>query len=105
MPHEAPEGIEYLTLIAGRQNQDELTRALREAGGQFIHVQYAKSSATAGLFMDMLGLMVEKKKVLITCLLPASISETVLLTLTEKYRLDQPNTGIAFTLPVDCLSL
>lgn len=105
MSDHTQEKIEYLTLIAGRKDQDQLVRTLREAGGQLIHVQYAKSSDTAGLFMDMLGLLVEKKKVVITCLLPGSISDAVLDRLTGQYRLDQPNTGVAFTLPVEYLSL
>lgn len=97
--------IEYLTIIADRRQAEALLAALRGAGGRLIHSAYAKGSVTAGYFQDMLGLMPEEKKIVITCLLPSAISDTVLKLLETDFDFNKPNTGIAFTVPVETVSL
>ena len=43
----------------------------------------------------------EENKVVITCLLTRGQSDAVLRMLVEKFDFDKPNTGVAFTVPVD----
>ena len=52
----------------------------------------------------MFGLVPEENKVVITCLLPSEKSDALLDMLVEKFNFDKPNTGIAFTIPVEKLS-
>ena len=53
----------------------------------------------------MLGLMPEEKKIVITSLLTSAASKTVLKLLETDFDFDKPNTGIAFTVPVETVSL
>jgi len=101
---EAPCRIEFLTLIAGRKNKCALLKALWEAGGRLINVVYGKGSVKSSYLRDMLGLVPEENKVVITCLVPAEKTSAVLEMLVKKFSFDQPNTGIAFTISVEKLS-
>ena len=96
--------IEYLTLIAGRKSRAALVHALSEAGGRLIKIVYAKGSVHSNYLLDMFGLVPEENKVVITCLLPHDKAEAVLQMLVDQFHFDQPNTGIAFTVPVEKLS-
>lgn len=94
-----------LTLIAGRKQKSALLDALTETGGRLIKLIYGRGSTNAGYFMDALGLVPEVEKVVIICLLPREKSDAVLEMLIKKFKFDKPNTGIAFTIPVESLSL
>jgi hypothetical protein len=96
--------IESLTLIAGRKQKDALLDALSESGGRLLRIVYGKGSAGINYLKDMLGFSPEENKVLITCLLPSDKTDAVLNMLIEKFHFDKPNTGIAFTVPVERLS-
>jgi hypothetical protein len=101
---EVPCCVEFLTLIAGRKNKGILVKALRETGGRLINVVYGKGSVEVSYLLDMLGLVPEENKVVITCLLPAEKSGAVLDMLANEFDFGKPNTGIAFTIPVEKLS-
>lgn len=96
--------LEFLTLIAGRRQKEALLRALSAAGGRLINVVYAKGSVKSDYLRDMLGLVPEENKVLITCLIPCSKTDAVMEMLVSKFSFDQPNTGVAFTIPVEKIS-
>jgi ABC-type cobalamin transport system ATPase subunit len=95
--------IEFLTVIAGRKHKGALLDALSEAGGRLIHAVYGKGSVKSGYLADMLGLVPEENKIVIVCLLSAKKSSAVLDMLVRKFHFDKPNTGIAFTVPVERL--
>jgi hypothetical protein len=97
--------IDFLTLIADRKLKKEIINFLIESRGHLIDVVYAKGSVKASYFKDMLGLVPEEKKILITCLIASNLSEHVLEQLILKFNFDKPNTGIAFVVPVDTLSV
>lgn len=97
--------IDFLTLIADRKLKKEIVNFLIESRGHLIDVVYAKGSVKARYFKDMLGLVPEEKKILITCLIASNLSEHVLEQLILKFNFDKPNTGIAFVVPVDTLSV
>lgn len=105
MTNDNPCYIEFLTLIAGRKQRGAIVNELSEAGGRLIKIVYAKGSVKSSYLKDMLGLVPEENKVLITCLLPSERTGAVLEMLVRKFHFDQPNTGIAFTIPVERLSL
>ena len=98
-------GIVFLTLIAGRKQKEALVHALSEAGGRLINVVYGKGSVKAGYLKDMLGLIPEENKIVVTCLLAGDKTEGVFDMLVTKFHFDKPNTGIAFTIRVDKLSV
>lgn len=102
---ESKNGIEFLTIIADRKYKDEILTLLLESKCHLIHVVYAKGSVQNGFFEDMLGLVPEEKKVMITCIVTSDLSGKLLDQLVLKFNFDKPNTGIAFIVPVDKLSV
>ncbi len=53
----------------------------------------------------MLGLVPEEHKVLITCLISRGKVDKVMEMLEREFHFNRPNTGIAFTIPIEKLSL
>ncbi len=97
--------IDFLTLIADRKHKDEILKLLLNSGCHLIDVVYAKGTLKTGYFKDMLGLVSEEKKIMITCLISGDLSSQLLKDLVTKFNFDKPNTGIAFVVPVDKLSV
>ncbi len=98
-------GVDYLTIIADRKHKEVLSKLLFEFGCRLINVVYAKGSVQSGYFKDMLGLVPEEKKILITCIVKGDLTKQIFDQLIEKYNFNKPNTGIAFSIPVDKLSV
>mgnify|MGYP000849113635 CR=1 FL=1 len=97
--------VEFLTVIAGRKYKDEILKLLVASRCHLINVVYAKGSAQYGYFRDMLGLVPEEKKVMITCLVTSDIAGKILDQLVSEFNFDKPDTGLAYTVPVDKLSV
>ena len=95
----------YLTVIAGRKQRDSLLTSIPEAGGRIVHVFYGKGSVKAGFLRDSFGFVPEENKIVITCLLQKKKTKDVFLILNEKYHFDKSNTGIAFTTPINQISV
>lgn len=100
IPHE----IVYFVLIAGRKQKDDLLAAMTEGGGKVISLMYGRGSVKASYLQDVFGFVPEENKVIITCLMAKDKSEALFKVLVEEYHFNQPNTGIAFTIPVGKLS-
>lgn len=98
-------GIDFITLISGRKLKGELLRLLLNSGCHLIDVVYVKGSVNNEYFKDMLGLVPEEKKVMITGLITHNLTSQLLSDITTKFNFDKPNTGIAFVVPVDKLSV
>ena len=96
--------IEFFTIIAGRKIKEDLLGAVIEAGGRIINTIYGRGSVKASLLMDVLGLVPEEDKVILTFLISHEKSEALFQTLVEEFNFNKPNTGIAFTIPVEGLS-
>lgn len=104
MQSEERETLVFLTVIAGRKQKDALLSALAAAGMQLVHTKYGLGTVKAGYLQSTLGLVPEEKKVLITSLSTRQKANAALGMLVEKFHFDKPNTGIAFTVPVEKLS-
>ena len=96
--------VEFLTLVAGRKQKTALASAIYEAGGRLIKIVYGKGSVKSS-YLKALGLVHEENKVVITCLMPCDKTIAALEMLAVKFDFDKPNTGIAFTTPVEKISL
>lgn len=94
----------YLSLIAERKMKTALLDAMSESGGRIMHSMYGRGSVRASQLREVFGLVVEENKVLITCLLSREKADIVLQMLVDKFDFNKPNTGVAFTIPVDRLS-
>lgn len=93
----------FLTVIAGRKLKEELIESLSEEGGRLITVMYGKGAVSSDYLSDMFGLVAEENKVVITCLLSCKKTDAMWNMLVTKFHFDKPNTGIAFTIPVQML--
>ena len=96
--------IDFLTVIAGRKKKEPLLVAISQNGGRLLNIMYGRGSVKASYIMDAFGFVPEENKVVITFLLPKKKSGAMIKMLTETFEFDKPNTGIAFTVPVDALS-
>lgn len=97
--------VVYLTLIAGRKQQEALLHELSKSGLKLTSLTYGKGTVKASYLKDALGLNPEENKVVITGLLPQEKIDTLFNMLVERFHFDKPNTGIAYTIPIEKLSL
>lgn len=96
--------IDFLIIIAGRKMKSRLLDAVSECGGRMMEIVYGKGSVKASYLQDAFGLVPEENKVVITCLASRKRSDKIMNMLTNEFDFDMPNTGIAFTIPVEKLS-
>lgn len=104
MKNEGTDRVVCLTLIAGRKQKDALLSALAASGAKLINTMYGKGTVKATYLENLFGLVPEENKVVISCVLLHEHSPAILRMLEEKFHFNKPNTGIAFTIPVDRLS-
>ena len=104
MTNETAPDILQLVLIASRKNKDQLLTALSEKGGHIIKIFYGKGSVKASFLMDSFGLVPDEQKVLIMCLVTHEEADTIFDMLVTEFHFNEPNTGIAYTIPVEKLS-
>jgi len=96
--------ILHMVIIAGRGQKDKLMTAISGAGGHFLSISYGRGSVQAGFLSDALGLVHESNKVIIRCLCSCKEADAIMEMLVTDFSFDQPNTGIAYAIPVDILS-
>ena len=98
------DSLVFLTIIAGRKQKDNLLTALHGQGVHLVNTSYGKGTVKASLLQSTLGLVPEHNKAVILCVTSSDKTGAVMDMLREKFHFDKPNTGIAFTLPIDKLS-
>ncbi len=98
-------GVDFLTVVAIRKYKEEIAKMLLDNSCHLIDLVYTKCSVQTGYFKDMLGLVPDEKKVMITCIVTGDKTSKILEQLITKFKFDKPNTGIAFVVPVDKLSV
>jgi hypothetical protein len=104
MQNEKVETIVFMVLIAGRTELNALLSMLLDSGIHIIHTLYGKGTVKANYLQNTFGLIPEEKKVVITCLSTQAKADAVLELLVEKFHFNEPNTGIAFTVPISRVS-
>lgn len=97
-------GVVFWMIIAGRKKNDALLTALLKEGAYLTNARYGRGTVEASYLENALGLVLEEQKTMIVCVLPDSKTDAIKEMLVEKFHFDQPNTGIAFTIPIDQLS-
>lgn len=99
-----PHKLEFLMLIAGRKQKDALLAELSAAGLKLINTMYGKGTVQIGYIQNVLGLIPEENKIVITGLMQCESSDAIFDLLVNKFHFNKPNTGIAFTIPIDKMS-
>jgi hypothetical protein len=98
------ERIVFLTVIASRNLKNALVKSMLDGGIRMVNTSYGRGTVDAPLFMKALGFAPEKNKEVLTCISTSSKIDAFLKVLIEKFEFGKPNTGIAFTIPVNMVS-
>ena len=97
--------IAYLMVISGRNQKEDLLKFLTEMGANVVNVSYGEGSIkSTSPLTEVFGFVPELDKVIITCLLSHDKANDVISMLEKVFDFDKANTGIAYTVGVDCLS-
>lgn len=105
MQHCAGEDIVFLVVVAGRKQKNALLSEILKNDCRIVHSIYGKGTIQEHVLVEMLGLVPEENKVVITCILQKSKVEEIFELLLNKFKFCKPNTGIAFTIPISGLSI
>ncbi len=97
--------LQYYVLICDKKKKKKFTELVASFGGVCIDTMYGRGSVKAGVFAKALGLETEENKVVISCLLPTLKAEVLTEVLSNDYDFKSKNTGIAFSIPLDGLSI
>jgi hypothetical protein len=96
--------IFFLTIIAPRKQKDAILTLMLDSGMHLIDSNYGTGTIKAHYLMKSFGLVPERSKIVINSISTEAKIDTVLQALTEKFNFGKPNTGIAFTTPVEQVS-
>ncbi len=95
--------LQYFVLICNPKHKSKLLTLLQDNGARSTNTVSAKGSAPQSAILQAFGLEATNKKFIITTLLPYDVAISLVDILKNKYNFDKPNTGIAFTVPVEGL--
>jgi hypothetical protein len=98
------ERLIFTVIIAGRTKKDAILTALPKVGVHVINTMYGHGTVKAGYLESLLGLVPEHNKVVIITVAKYGKSTAVMQMLKDEFHFDDPNTGIAFAIPVEKLS-
>ena len=101
MPDIQTYGLQYFVIIAEQNKKKKFLALLDEYDARGIETVYAHGSMSPSAVAAAFGFETEQKKVMLSCLLKNEKAKQLLDVLYTKYRFDQPNTGIAFSVPVE----
>lgn len=95
--------LQYFVVICNPKKQDIFTALLKEHGARGVSAVYGHGSAAVGSLARAFGFESVQEKILITCLVPSDNAAELIEILYREYNFDQPNTGIAYCVPVEGL--
>lgn len=94
-------GLQYFVIIAEQKKKKKLLALLDEYDARGIEVVYAYGSMSPSAIAAAFGFESEQKKVMLSCLLMNEKAKQLLNILYTDYKFDKPNTGIAFSVPIE----
>ncbi len=104
MDSQAIDNIEFLIMIAGRKQKDAILERMCSIDCRIVNTVYGKGTVKPNYLLDMLGLVPEENKIIMTSVLPKEKSDAIFTMLLDEFHFGQPNSGIAFTLPISGMS-
>jgi hypothetical protein len=95
--------ISFLVVIGERRHKENFIVSLADVGATVFNVVYGRGFVKSNDFLAAFGIVHENNKVVITCLIKKSNLDEAFAMLNYRFVFDKPNTGIAFTIPIDAL--
>ena len=97
-------GLQYFVIIAEQKKKNKFLTLLSEYNAHGTQVVYGHGSMSPSAIASAFGFEAEQGKVLISCLIKNDNAIKLLDVLYNDYNFKRPNTGIAFTIPVEGLT-
>ncbi len=97
--------LQYYVVICDKKKKKKFMCLVADHGGVCIDVLYGRGSVKVGAFAEALGFESEEHKVLISCLIPTPQALELNEILKNEYNFDKKNTGFAFGVALQGLSL
>ncbi len=94
-------GLQYFVIIAEQNKKKKFLVLLDEYDARGIEIVYAHGSMSPSAVAAAFGFETEQKKVMLSCLLRNEKAKQLLDVLYKDYKFNMPNTGIAFSTPVE----
>ena len=95
--------LQNFIIVAKPKLKDKLSALLIENGAHSINTIYGHGSVSKNILAQAFGLDAEQKKVIMSCLIKMENAKKIIDVLYNDYNFYKPNTGIAFTIPVEGL--
>ena len=97
-------GLQYFVIIAEQSKKKIFLTLLDEYDARGIETTYAHGSMSPSAVAAAFGFESEQKKVMLSGLLKNENARQLLVVLYRDYKFNLPNTGIAFSIPVEGLA-
>lgn len=97
-------GLQHLIIIAEQKKKNKFLSLLGNHGAHCIEVVYGHGSMTPNAIAAAFGFEAEQGKVVISCLVKYEDAKKLIDILYKDYKFDKPNTGIAYSIPVEGLA-
>lgn len=97
-------GLQYFVVIAEQKKKNKYLSLLSDHGAHGVTTVYGHGSMSPSAIAAAFGFEAEQGKVLITCLVKTETAKHLINLLYHDYQFSKPNTGIAFTIPVEGLA-
>ncbi len=97
--------LQYFVLICDKKKKSTFVKLMDLHGVKGIDISYGRGSATADAFAQALGFEIEEHKVVISGLISTPRATELIKKLMTQHKFDRQNTGLAFTVPVEGLSV
>ena len=94
-------GLQYFVIIAEQTKKKKFLALLDEFDARGIEIIYAHGSMSPSAIAAVFGFESEQKKVMLSCLLKDEKAKKLINVLYTDYQFNKPNTGIAFSVPVE----
>ena len=95
--------LQYLVIIADKKKKDKYLKLLATHGVNGINTIYGKGSMSQSAIASAFGFESQQNKVLMASLMKYDLAKEIIDILYTDYKFSKPNTGIAFSIPVDGL--
>ena len=96
--------LQYFVIIASHKKKNKFLSLLGDFDAKQIDIVYGYGSMNPNSVAAAFGFEVEQHKVLISCLIKTDKAQELTQVLCKEYNFDKPNTGIAFSIPVEGLA-